>query len=170
MTSTASPIVHPASRAAGLIAHLGLKPHPEGGYFAELFRSPHGLPAHGGTRAAVTAIWYLLTADQISRWHRVRSDEIWNWYEGGDLELLRCPGARQPVEVHRLGPVDGAGRIPQIVVPAGTWQAARPLGEHALVGCTVAPGFEFADFSLIHPRSGEAEWLRSQADPRLVDG
>ncbi|GDY12718.1 cupin [Planctomycetota bacterium] len=170
MTSAASQIVVPGSRAAGLIAQLGLRPHPEGGHYAELFRSPHALPAHGGTRAAVTAIWYLLTAGQCSRWHLVRSDEIWNWYEGGDLELLRCPGPGQPVQVHRLGPVDDAGRTPQAVVPAGTWQAARPVGDHALVGCTVAPGFDFADFSLLQPSSDVAGWLRSQADPRLVDG
>lgn len=157
------------TRAEALIHLLDLAPHPEGGHYRETFRSPEHVVTPRGLRAASTAIWFLLTAGQVSRWHRVLADETWHWYEGGPLELLVCSGPGAPVARHRLGPVDGVQR-PQWIVPAGWWQAARPLGEHALVGCTVAPGFDFADFALVESRSLEAEWLRRQADVELVEG
>lgn len=158
------------SRAAELIRLLELRPHPEGGHYRETFRAPLAVPGPRGPRAASTAIWFLLMAGESSRWHRVLSDECWHWHEGAPLDLLLCPGAGAPVAIHRLGPVDAAGTRPQHVVPAGCWQAAVPRGGHVLVGCTVAPGFDFADFSLADPAGPEAAWLRTQADPRLVGG
>jgi predicted cupin superfamily sugar epimerase len=157
------------SRAAALITQLGLRPHPEGGHFTETFRSSLPVTAHGGTRAASTGIYFLLAAEEVSRWHRVRSDELWHWYEGGALELLLCERPGASIIHRRLGPVDEASR-PQCAVPAGWWQAARPLGAFTLVGCTVAPGFDFADFTLIGQAGSDADWFRHQADPRLVDG
>lgn len=157
------------SQARELIALLNLRPHPEGGHFVETFRSALVGPGPGGARAASTAIYFLLQAGEVSRWHRVASDEVWHWYEGAELELLTCPGPGSPLTRHRLGPV-GPDRRPQQVVPAGVWQAAKPLGAFTLVGCTVAPGFDFADFTLIAPGDSAAAWFRSQADPSLVDG
>ena len=118
---------------------MGLSPHPEGGFYRETFRSPDQVRlSDGRVRAASTAIFYLLTADSYSGWHRVGSDEVWHHYEGGTLRL------------HQLG--RGEIRLsrnnPQAVVPAGVWQAAEPEGEAVLVGCTVAPGFDFEDFVL----------------------
>lgn len=100
-------------------------------------RSSHLVPNPRGERAASTAIWFLLKAGQVSRWHRVRSDECWHWYEGGPMQLLLCERPGQAVVRWRLGPAaDGAP--PQRVVPAGWWQAAIPLDAYALVGCTAA--------------------------------
>ena len=118
---------------------LGLRPHPEGGYYGESFRSPFRLTLPDGrVRSASTAIFYLLPAGSWSTWHRVRSDEVWHHYDGAGLRL------------HRLGL--GEARLdretPQAVVPAGVWQAAEPAGGAVLCGCTVAPGFEFEDFEL----------------------
>lgn len=123
-------------RARELIRTLGLVPHPEGGYYKEVHRSP----APPGVRPASTAIYFLLLAGQRSRWHRIDAEEVWHHYEGGPLELF--------VEKERivLGPERHLA-----VVPAGAWQAARPLGDYALLGCTVAPGFEFRGFSLMGP-------------------
>jgi predicted cupin superfamily sugar epimerase len=155
--------------ASDLIAFLALRPHPEGGHFAETFRSPLTVEAHGAERAASTAIYFLLDVGEVSRWHRVRSDEVWHWYDGGELELLLCAGVGRPIERRRLAP-PSATALPQSVVPAGWWQAARPLAGHVLVGCTVAPGFDFADFALVERAGAVADWFRAQADPRLVDG
>jgi predicted cupin superfamily sugar epimerase len=156
-----------ADRAAALIRTLDLQPHPEGGYYRETFRSALRQPGPRGERAASTAIWFLLQAGEVSRWHRVLADECWHWYEGGKLELLQCERPGSPVTAQRLGPV-AADSLPQCVVPAGWWQAARPLGAYALVGCTVAPGFDFADFALLDPVSADAAWFRAAADPMLV--
>lgn len=158
------------THATDLIATLNLRPHPEGGHFIETFRSTDEVAAHGGCRAASTAIYFLLRAGEVSRWHRVRSDEVWHWYEGAPLRLWMCRALGEPIQEICVGPVDGAAQRPQAVVPAGWWQAAAPVGEFALVGCTVAPGFDFADFTLIDPTSADAEWFRTRADPRLVDG
>lgn len=130
-----------------VVRALGLAPHPEGGFFRETFRSPTVVPGPGGApRAASTAILYLLAADDFSAWHRVRSDEAWHHYAGGPLELHRLDDEGHRVEL--LGsPVDGFR--PQAVIPAGQWQAARPAGDAwSLCGCTVAPGFDFADFEM----------------------
>lgn len=135
------------SRAVELLQTLGMRPHPEGGHYAELFRSARRVEVQDRpvTRAAVTTIYFLLAAGEFSRWHRVASDEIWHYHEGDAIELLLFDdrGFRRL----GLGPVSRETR-PTVVVPAGTWQAARSTGAFTLCGCTVAPGFEFADFSL----------------------
>ncbi|HEY8013457.1 MAG TPA: cupin domain-containing protein, partial [Dongiaceae bacterium] len=124
---------------------LDLGPHPEGGFYRETFRDAAG----AGGRAASTAIYYLLPAGQVSAWHRVDAAEIWHWHAGAPLELTLFAEGRHTV--HRLGADLPGGERPQGVVPAGVWQSARSLGEWTLVGCTVAPGFEFAHFELAAP-------------------
>jgi predicted cupin superfamily sugar epimerase len=124
--------------ADAIIAQLKLHPHPEGGYFCETFRDD---APHDG-RAASTAIYFLLKAGEVSRWHRVDAAEVWHFYRGAPLEL------RVGKTVHILGPEIEQGQQPQLIVPAGEWQAARSFGEYTLVGCTVAPGFEFSKFEL----------------------
>jgi hypothetical protein len=124
-------------RAAALIRTLGLQTHPEGGYYAEVYR-----------RSAVTTIYFLLPAGEKSRWHRVRSDEIWHHYEGAPLDLLQLTPDGAEMERVVLGPLTETQR-PVHCVPAGHWQAARSRGGYTLVGCTVAPAFQFADFSML---------------------
>ena len=126
---------------------LRLAPHPEGGFFRETFRDA---PPAGG-RGRSTAIYYLLRAGEVSAWHRVTdAAEVWHFYAGSPLELTLWAegGAR---EIQRLGPDLAAGERPQAVVPAGVWQTARSLGEWTLVGCTVAPAFDFAAFEMAPP-------------------
>ena len=141
--------MHP--RAAELIATLALRPHPEGGFYRELLRSTATVaPADGrGARAALTTIYFLLPEGAVSRWHRVRSDEVWHLYEGGPLELLELDDAGGALRRHRLAAVGDGDGAPVRTIPAGAWQAARPLAGYALVGCTVGPGFDFADFRLL---------------------
>jgi uncharacterized protein len=143
-----------SERSAALIAALDLVPHPEGGYYSELYRSNASvLPADGrGRRSALTTIYFLLTGDALSRWHRVQSDEVWHFYEGAPLDLWVASPAGDAVDQHRLGPLDGAQR-PVWTVPAGWWQAARCTGAYTLVGCTVGPGFDYSDFAFAadHP-------------------
>ena len=127
-----------------IIAKLGLEPHPEGGHFAETFRD--AAPNDTG-RAASTAIYYLLKAGEISRWHRVDAVEAWHFYAGSPLELRIGHWENGNVR-HVLGNDIGVSERPQIVVPANVWQSARSLGEWTLVGCTVAPGFEFSGFEM----------------------
>jgi predicted cupin superfamily sugar epimerase len=135
---------------AALVERLRLAPHPEGGYFREIYRSAALVqpPDERPARAAVTSIFYLLAEGQHSRWHRVRSDEIWHFYAGDPLELHTGSESLEDLTRVTLGGIDGPGRIVH-VVPASHWQAARPLGRYSLVGCTVAPGFDFADFSFL---------------------
>lgn len=122
---------------------LGLVPHPEGGAYAETWRAPAG----AGERPAGTAIYFLLRAGEVSRWHRVDAAEAWHFYAGAPLELRIS--AEDGMTVRRLLGIDlTAGERPQAVVSAGAWQAARSLGAWTLVGCTVAPGFDFAGFEL----------------------
>jgi predicted cupin superfamily sugar epimerase len=134
---------------------LDLEPHPEGGWFRETYRSSVGFepPGYGAERSAATAIYYLLGPGDESRWHTVRSDELWLWHRGGPLELLLGSNGERPEEAPArilLGPDPAAGQAPQALVPAGTWQSARPAGgEEVLVTCVVAPGFDFADFHLL---------------------
>ena len=132
-----------ALRAEQVIALLGLEPHPESGHFRETFRD---FKTVGAGRAASTAIYFLLRAGERSHWHRVDAAEVWHWYAGAGL-LLRIAeaGAGQVV---RLGADLAAGERPQAIVPAGAWQSAESLGAWTLVGCTVAPGFEFSGFEL----------------------
>lgn len=137
-------------RVAQLIQGLQLTPHPEGGYFREVYRSRATITPGDGRppRTALTTIYYLLPAGSHSRWHRVRSDEAWHFLEGGLLELLLAPPDCAYVERVRLGAPLAPGS-PVHVVPPGWWQAARPLGGYSLVGCTVAPGFETEDFGFL---------------------
>jgi predicted cupin superfamily sugar epimerase len=149
-----------ADRVAELIRTLGLAPHPEGGYFREIWRAPLCVEPgdQRGPRAALTEIFFLLPSDAVSRWHRVRSDEVWHHYEGAPLELLRIPLDETRIERMRLGPL-GEDQAPVHCVPAHWWQAARSLGDYTLVGCTVGPGFDFADFELLRERPEQADAL-----------
>lgn len=129
--------------AERIIAELGLRPHPEGGWYRETWRGPMI-----AGRASGTAILFLLQAGERSHWHRVDADEIWLWHAGAPLCLSMGETAARE---HRLGPAVLGGERPQIVVPAGHWQAARPLGDWTLVSCTVSPGFRFEGFELAPP-------------------
>jgi predicted cupin superfamily sugar epimerase len=125
--------------AKQIISLLDLQPHPEGGYFRETFRDARKV---AGERAASTAIYFVLARGERSRRHRVDAAEIWHFYAGAPLALHIA------TETIRLGVDFVAGEQPQAVVPAGVWQAAESLGDWTLVGCTVAPGFDFAGFEL----------------------
>ncbi len=129
--------------AEDVITLLELMPHPEGGHYREMFRDP---PADGG-RGAVTSIYYLLRASEVSAWHRIDAVEIWHHYAGAALKLTVAAEDRT-AKTHRLGQDLAAGERPQAVVPANAWQMARSLGEWSLVGCTVAPAFDFEGFEL----------------------
>ena len=133
------------------MARLGLLPHPEGGFFGESFRSPIQLTLPDGRiRAASTAIYFLLPMGAFSALHRVSSDEVWHFYEGDPLELTTIT-PEGILKTMTLGRDLEEGQRPQFVVPAGVWQAAKPTVEKigfTLVGCTVAPGFDFADFEM----------------------
>jgi predicted cupin superfamily sugar epimerase len=126
-------------------ALLGLAPHPEGGFYRETFRDPR-TDAHG--RSVSTAIYFLLTAGELSRWHRVDATEVWHFYAGDPLELAIAATERDAPRKLVLGTDLSAGHRPQLVVPAGHWQQARSLGRWTLVGCTVAPGFMFDGFEM----------------------
>lgn len=130
----------PGLAAEDIIRMLGLKPHPEGGHFRETFRDSKQNP---GGRAASTAAYYLLARGERSHWHRLDAVEIWHWYAGAplQLEIAAAPGR---IERVTLGGDISAGLRPQAVVPAQVWQAAQTTGDWTLVGCTVAPGFDFA--------------------------
>ncbi|MEP7001868.1 MAG: cupin domain-containing protein [bacterium] len=138
-------------RAAELIATLDLRPHPEGGFYREVFRSESHVVRAGDNaeRAGLTTIYFLLPRGTISRLHQVDSDEVWHLYEGGPLELFNVNPAGNTVTRHRLEPLDKGSGAPVCVIPAGHWQAARSLGAYTLVGCTVGPGFEFTDFRML---------------------
>ncbi|MHC5005681.1 MAG: cupin domain-containing protein, partial [Planctomycetota bacterium] len=146
--------------AAALVERLDLRPHPEGGFYAETFRSPRRVvPRDGrGERAALTSIYYLLPAGAVSRLHRVASDELWHHCEGAPLELVVLDGSpEQPRRLTLAG--TGGGHEPVRAVAAGCWQAARSLGDFTLVSCTVGPGFEFDDFRMLKAGSAEAAAL-----------
>lgn len=134
------------NEADRLIGMLDLKPHPEGGYFRETFRDgghqPAGRDASGQGRARSTAIYFLLKGGEVSRWHRIDVPEVWHFYRGAPLELTI--GKDRYVLGHDID----KAQVPQLVVPAGQWQMARSQGDFSLVGCTVAPGFEFEHFEL----------------------
>ncbi|MBU1359234.1 MAG: cupin domain-containing protein [Gammaproteobacteria bacterium] len=154
-------------RARQLIDTLGLKPHPEGGWFREVFRSNAQVqPADGrSTRQALTTIYFMLQAHEHSRWHRVLSDEVWIHLEGTPLTLWISDAALRTAPAHvRLGPVDVHGTRPQHTVAAGCWQAARPASngdeDYSLVSCTVGPGFDFSDFSFMRADGDEAALIR----------
>ena len=159
--------MHP--RAIDLIAALDLEPHPEGGYFTQAFRSPLAVsPSDGrGSRSCLTVIYFLLVQGSFSRWHRVLSDEAWHFYEGSPVELLTVPPGGGDLNRFTLGPLS-AGSAPLHVVPARWWQAARPLGAYALVGCSVGPGFDYADFTLLSSLP-HAEWPSITPPSLLTD-
>jgi predicted cupin superfamily sugar epimerase len=134
-----------ALSAAEIIRLLDLKPHPEGGHFRETFRDAAGLE---GGRALSTAIYFLLAAEERSHWHRIDAAELWHYYAGAPLILEMAASDEGPIRRMKLGPDIAMGERPQGVVPANHWQAAESMGEWTLVGCTVAPGFDFASFEL----------------------
>ena len=128
---------------------LDLAPHPEGGYFRETFRDVH---ADDAGRARSTAIYFLLPQGIVSRWHRVDAAEAWHWYRGAPLRLSETNGETAPevaAAAHVvLGADLAAGERPQHVIAANVWQQAQSLGAWTLVGCTVAPGFQFEGFEM----------------------
>jgi predicted cupin superfamily sugar epimerase len=127
------------TEAERLIKLLDLAPHPEGGHFRETFRDSETSPMGRGHS---TAIYFLLKTGEASRWHRVDAAEVWHFYRGAPLEL------RIGKQTYLLGPDVDEAQAPQIVVPPHAWQSARSMGEYSLVGCTVAPGFDFAHFEI----------------------
>jgi predicted cupin superfamily sugar epimerase len=148
--STRSPSAggDPRDDLAALIAHLELLPHPEGGHYRELYRSADRVTRDGRERAALTTIYFLLAAGQHGRWHVVGLDEVWHFVAGAPLQLLTYDPLGDTVESLELGPI-AEGLSPVAIVPRDRWQAARSCGAYSLVGCTVAPGFEFADFRFV---------------------
>jgi len=154
--------------ARALIAHLDLEPHPEGGWYREWFRSPQVLSTPRGPRAAMTSIYYLLEAGQVSRWHVLAADETWHYLKGDPFELLTRDPATGVRERRELGPAED--QLASAVVPAGVWQAARPLGTFSLIGCTVAPGFEFEDlqFASELPEGSDLRTGLLAGDPDLL--
>ncbi len=136
------------------IAHLALEPHPEGGHYRQTYRAPlilpqSALPNHSGDRAASTAIYFLLSGTDFSAFHRIRSDELWHFYAGSPLVVHVIKPAGEYSQTH-LGPGPAQNQSFQAVVEAGCWFGSALLtpNTYALVGCTVAPGFDFADFEL----------------------
>lgn len=128
--------------AKDVIFTLGMRPHPEGGWYARTFEDGE----KAGGRARSTAIYYLLEAGQNSHWHRIDAVEVWHYYAGAPLKLRISDGTS--IDEHVLGPDIEAGQRPQLVVPTRAWQSAVSAGAWTLVGCTVAPGFEFSGFEL----------------------
>jgi hypothetical protein len=131
-----------------IVDELALEPHPEGGWYREVYRSPTRVETARGPRSALTTIYYLLQAGQLSRWHVIDADEVWHFYGGAPLELLTYAPLESRLQAHRLGP-SAAGGEPVCVVPAGVWQAARCHENYSLVGCSVGPGFEYSGFALV---------------------
>lgn len=149
-----------SERAQYLIDTLDLKPHPEGGYFKEIYRSDQMVSSgrHGGRRSALTSIYFMLTEGQHSSFHKVNSDEAWHFYEGAPLELMWLDDSFDRLNSAVLGPVDKESQ-PTAIIPTGFWQAAYTTGEFTLVGCSVGPGFEFADFSMLNEDQQQTEKL-----------
>ncbi len=127
---------------AEIIEHLGLAPHPEGGWFRQTWI------AEDGPRPSGTCIYFLLQAGERSHWHRVDATEIWHFYAGAPLTLRLAETEAGPAVAHALGPDLTAGETPQVIVPAQHWQSATTTGDWTLVGCTVSPAFRFEGFEL----------------------
>jgi uncharacterized protein len=149
----AHPPVSPSAAARELIAGLGLRVHPEGGYYREIYRSRDRVQRDGAEHGALTSIYFLLAAGQHSRWHVVGLDEVWHFLAGDPLELITYEPGQPAAERVLLGPLAGPGE-PFAAVPRDIWQAARPTGDYSLVGCTVAPGFEFTHFRFVADLAG----------------
>jgi predicted cupin superfamily sugar epimerase len=143
----ATAYLHDGMAASDVVRLLGLTRHPEGGYYRETFRDPR-TDADG--RSFSSLIYYLLDTGDMSAWHRVDAAEIWHWYAGAPLALTVSENGHDCQSMH-LGPDLRSGQRPQHVVPANAWQTATSLGAWTLVGCTVAPAFEFAHFELAPP-------------------
>jgi predicted cupin superfamily sugar epimerase len=156
------------ARARSLIDRLALGPHPEGGHFRQVYRSPATVQPSDErpVRASLTTIYFLLAAGEISRWHRVRSDEVWHFYEGDPIELFVADPVMRAVDRVLLGELSHSATPVHAVAPS-RWQAARPTGEYGLVGCTVAPGFDFADFAFLRDDHDALRALQS-LDPALA--
>ncbi len=138
-----------------------LQVHPEGGRFREVFRSAKTVFTREGTaRSAVTHIYFSLGPGEVSKFHRVASEEIWNLYRGTGLHLYLWDGSTAPP---RRITLSAGGNCFCHVIPADMWQAAEPAGDTVLVGCSVAPGFEFSDFELMVPDSADARRLMAAA-------
>jgi predicted cupin superfamily sugar epimerase len=153
------------AKARSLIRRLGLQPHPEGGYYREIHRSAERVGTGRGRRAAITTIYFLLARGQKSVLHRVLSDEIWHWYEGAPLRLLHVGADFRFRETVVLGP-SAKGSVQAFVIPRLAWQAAESAGDYTLVGCSVGPGFDFADFTLLRDDARAAAKL-AKAHPDL---
>ena len=152
------------TKASELISRLGLEPHPEGGWYREIHRSTMMIQTPRGPRSALTSIYFLLEQQQYSRWHVVTSDEVWHHGDGAALELLIYRPDTRELEHRVLAPV-GPAQEPIAVARAGEWQAARSLGQWSLVGCDVAPGFDFEDFQFIASLEGhQAQFRETLAD------
>ncbi len=150
-----------AQTARQIIDLLGMREHPEGGWYCETFRD-----AEGGARGHSTAIYYLLEGGDCSHWHRVTdATEIWHWYGGGPLSLTLSEDGVNATSL-RLGMNLASGERPQIVVPANCWQTAASLGAYTLVGCTVAPGFEFSSFEMAPPDWRPAPYDGAPVSPK----
>jgi len=140
--------------------------HPEGGRFREVFRSAGTVSKHDGTiKSALTHIYFSLDQGEISRFHKVSSDEVWNLYQGTGIELYTWDGTNTPPQCVTLSACDNCFCH---VIPSGFWQAAKPISEAVLVGCSVAPGFEFSDFTLMDLNSQDAKKLMSLA-PKMAE-
>lgn len=163
------PFPQQVPRARQLITSLQLQPHPEGGWYREVFRSAVQVSPQDGRppRNALTAIYFLLEAGQHSRWHKVLSDEVWVHLEGAPLDLWAWDAAKNSACCTVLGPVasdGGTGRQPQHVIAAGLWQAAKPQPAqpdgYTLVACMVGPGFDFSDFEMMDSQGTQAGLIR----------
>ena len=135
------------TEVAEVITALGMRAHPEGGWYAETWRAASA----DGARPPGSAILYLLAAGERSHWHRLDADEVWQYSAGDSLELRVWADGDSTVTVHQLGGDVTDGSVVQAVIPAGAWQTARPLGAWTLVGCVVTPAFEFDGFELAPP-------------------
>jgi hypothetical protein len=153
--------MHP--RAEALVRSLELKPHPEGGFYREIFRSARRVQPFDArpARSALTLIYFLLADGGASRFHRVASDEAWTYVEGDPLELVRISAALDAVSREVLA-APGDGRDAAAVIRAGEWQAARTTGAWTLVTCAVGPGFDFSDFGMLADDGAAAEVVRER--------
>jgi predicted cupin superfamily sugar epimerase len=140
----------PSTELPAWATDLDLRPHPEGGWYAETYRHAATTRTPAGMRSLGTAIYFLLLPGESSAWHRVASDELWFHHRGGSLRLWLGGKGDEPGDEteHLLGCDVVAGQRPQLLVPGDQWQAARPVDEAVLVSCVVVPGFDFADFTL----------------------
>jgi len=151
-------------QAQDIVRQLKLQPHPEGGWYRELYRSGRQVLASDAGRSALTSIYYLLEREQLSRWHVVDADEVWHFYGGAPLDLFAYDPVSEQLVYRQLTAL-GDGGEPVGVVPAGLWQAARTLGDYSLVGCSVGPGFEYSGFRFVASLPDHAIHFRGALGP-----